>query len=194
VNRMIETLVREREQVRSIVKVEVEKLMRLGADITQMTYLDKSTGTELSCVIPKNMRDSFKQDGGLDNIKRVHWIFNELPFGTHRDVLPQRKTHMDLVVSRVERVMKITWAPRKEGETNNHRNCIEHTYSKILNEKRQTIISSDGTNHGRKPHVRHPKSFAASKRAPNFKRGKAMFYWASKEEGEHYVSYTNTVE
>lgn len=89
--------------------------------------------------------------------------------------------------------MHITWAPKKEGETNNHRNCIEHTYSNILNEKRQTIINSDRTNHGRKPLVRHPKSFAASKRAANFKRGKQMFYWSSKTEGEHLVSSKCTV-
>jgi hypothetical protein len=185
---MMMRLVAERNQVRCIIKEEVEKLLRLGAEITQMTYMDKSTMSQRSCVQPKSMRESYLQDGGLMNIKRVHWIFHELPFGTHQDVLSRRQTHMDLVVSRVEHVMDITWAPKKEGETKNHRNCLEHTYSRILNEKKQTIIKEDGTNHRRKPLVKHPKTFAASNRASNFKRGKTQFYWVSKTEGEHWVS------
>ena len=178
----------ERTQVRSIMKEEVEKLMRMGADITQMVYMDKSSMIEKTCLLPKNMRESYQADGGLMDIKRLHWIFHELPYGIHQDVLAHRQTHMNLVVARVERQMNITWAPRKEHETRNHRNCLEHTYSKILNEKKQTIIKQEGTNHKRKPVVRHPKTFAASKNASNLKRGKTQFYWFSKTEGENWVS------
>ena len=127
---MIATLVLERNQVRSIIKMEVEKLMRFGADVTQMTYNDKSTGSVLSCVNPKSIRESYTQDGGLVNVKRLHWIFCELPFGTHQDVLPRRQTHQD----------QITWAAKKEGETSSHKNCIQHTYSKIMKDKRHTVM------------------------------------------------------
>ena len=106
IKKMIATLVLERNQVRSIIKMEVEKLMRFGADVTQMTYNDKSTGSVLSCVNPKSIRESYTQDRGLVNVKRLHWIFCELPFGTHQDVLPRRQTHhQDLEFARVTQAM-----------------------------------------------------------------------------------------
>ena len=174
--------------MRSIIKMEVEKLMRFGADITQMTHKDKSTGSVLTCVHPRNMRESHVQDGGLENIKRLHWIFHELPHGTHEDVLPQRQTHQDLAVARVVRAMNITWAAKKEGKTASHRNCVQHSCSKTMNEKRQTVINSSRTNHGRKPLVKHPKTFAASNKAATCKKGQRMCCWTSKTEGENHVS------
>ncbi len=162
--------------------------MRLGADICKMSYKCKSSNTQRLCITPRNMRDSYIQDGSMFNIKCIHWIFSELPLTTHQDVLPQRQTHMDLVVAKVERAMNISWAPKKEGEKNSHKNCLQHSYSKILNDKKQTVIKTEGNNHKRKPIVRHPKTFAASKRSPNYKKGKMMFYWYSKAEGQHWVS------
>lgn len=188
IEKTIARLVAERKQVRSIMKEEVEKLMRMGADITKMVYTDRSTMIEKTCILPKNMRESYLQDGGLMNIKRLHWIFNQLPFGVHQDVLAHRQTHMDMVVSRVEQKMHITWAERKEDESNSHKNCLQHTYSKIMNEKKQTIIKAEGTLHRRKLLVKHPKSFGASKSAGKFRKGMTEFYWVSKEEGEHLVS------
>ena len=185
IQRMIAQLVKERNQVRSIIKMEIEKLMRFGADVTQMSYNDKCTGSVLSCVNPKSIRESYLQDGGLENLKRLHWIFSELPFGTHQDVLPRRQTHQELVVARVVQAMQITWATKKEGETASHKNCIQHTYSKIMNDKRHTIIGSTG--HGRQPMVRHPKTFEASGRAPNYKKGMKQLYWKSDSEGIHVV-------
>lgn len=174
--------------MQTIIKEEVEALMRLGAEVCRMMYVCKTSNTERLCITPKNMRESFVQDGSLRNIKCLHWMFNELPSSTHQDVLPQRMTHMEVVVKKVELAMNITWAPKKEGDKTNHRNCIQHVYSKILNDKKQTIINEDGTAHGRKPKVRRPKTFAASNRAPNFKKGMTMFSWTSKKEGEHSVS------
>jgi hypothetical protein len=39
--------------------------------------------------------------------------------------------------------MNIRWAPKKEGEKKGHSNCVQHIYSKILKEKKQTIIKDD---------------------------------------------------
>jgi hypothetical protein len=88
---------------------------------------------------------------------------------------------MDLAVEKVEHQMKITWRPMKDRETKSHRNCLQHVYSKILNDKRQTIIKQEGTEHKRKPMVRHPKDQAAANKilgrpATNYKKGKVMFY------------------
>ena len=184
---MVEKLKTERQQVRRIMKIEVENLMRLGAEIAQMTFKCKNTSLRETCVTARNMRDSFVQDGSTFNIKCLHWIFNELPSSTHRDVLSHRKSHMDLAVERVEREMNITWGPMKEGETKSHRNCLQKVYSKILNDKKQTIIKEEGTTHKRKPLVRHPKTVAEAKNAPNYKRGRALYYWSSEAEGEHLV-------
>jgi hypothetical protein len=129
---MIKTIGKERTRVRLIIKDEVEILMSLGANITKMTYMDRSTMTRRTCVTAKDIRESYVQEDGMFNIKCVHWIFNEFPFRTHPDVLTHQQNHMDLVVAKVERIMGITWAPRKKGETSNHRNCLEHMYSKVL--------------------------------------------------------------
>jgi TPP-dependent 2-oxoacid decarboxylase len=53
------------------------------------------------------------------------------------------KLNMDLVVEKVEHTMNIRWAPKKEGEKKGHSNCVQHIYSKILKEKKQTIIKDD---------------------------------------------------
>lgn len=169
-------------------KDEVEALMRMGADVAKMTYKCKKTNTRRAVITAKNMRESYVQDGGTFNIKCIHWIFYELPYSTHRDVLTRRRSHMDEVVDKVERAMNITWAPRRPGETNSHKNCLQLAYAKVLNDKRQTIIKEKGTSHKRRPLVKHPRTAAEAKHVENFKRGKMMFYWKSKAEGEHFVS------
>jgi hypothetical protein len=184
---MQQTLKKERDLVRAKMKEQVHELLRMGADITKMTYLCRGSCGARACVTPKHMRDSYARDGSLLNIKCIHWIFNELPFATHQDVLPQRKCHMDLAVERVEREMSISWAPTKEDD-GDQRNCLQLVYCKMLNDKKQTIIKEDGTEHGRKPKVRKPKTAEAANNAPHYKRGKTMCYWHSKAEGESSVS------
>jgi hypothetical protein len=178
----------ERQQVRLKMKEQVHALLRFGAEITKMTYQCDSQYGSIACVSPKTMRDSYSQDGSLLNIKRIHWIFSELPFATHQDVLPHRKSHMDLAVEKVQRDLNITWAPARGEGGGSHRNCLQQVYSKTLNDKKQTIIKEEGTAQKRKPIVRRPKSVAASGNALHYKRGKNMYSWYSKEEGEHSVS------
>jgi hypothetical protein len=115
IDQMIIKLVLEREQVRMMIKDEVEALMRLGAEVTKMTYKCKNTNAERLCITPKNMRESYVHNGSLSNIKCIHWIFYELPLGTHQDVLPQRRSHMDMVVEKLEHAMNITWAEKKRA-------------------------------------------------------------------------------
>ena len=116
IDQMIIKLTSEREQVRMMIKDEVESLMRLGAEVTKMTYKCKNTNAERQCITPKNMRLSYIYNGSLTNVKRIHWIFHKLPLGTHQDVLPQRRSHMDMVVKKVECAMNILWAEKKEGD------------------------------------------------------------------------------
>jgi hypothetical protein len=192
VDMMKTRLVEERKKVKGMVVEEIESLMRLGAEVTGMTYECKSTGTRRMCVTPKDIRSSFIQEGDDMNVKRIHWIFHELPYGTHEDVLTQRMSHMNWVVQRVVNEMNVQWEPKKEGETVAHKNCIEHTYTRFLNEKKSTIIGKvkggDAGGLHRKPFVRSPKTLAAALGAAHFKRGKKMYFWESKAEGIHVVS------
>jgi hypothetical protein len=81
-----------------LIKDEVEALMRLGAEVTQVPYHCKRTNIRRVCITPKNLREVYVQDGNLFNIKCIHWIFYELPVRTHQDALLQRRSHMDLEV------------------------------------------------------------------------------------------------
>jgi hypothetical protein len=184
---MQQTLQKERDLVKAKMMEQVHELLRMGADITKMTYLCRGSCGARACVTPKHMRESYARDGSLLNIKCIHWIFNELPHATHRDVLPQRKCHMDLAVEKVERELSMSWAPSKEDD-GDQRNCLQLVCCKMLNDKKQTIIRAEGSDHGRKPKVRKPKTVEAANNAPHFKRGKTMCCWHSKAEGEFSVS------
>ena len=176
---MIRRLTKDREDVKVIIKEEVEKLMRMGTEITDMTYFCNSSNLRRPCVTPRNMRTSYCQDGSASNLKRIHWIFYKLPCSTYQDILMNRQTHGNLVVAKVMRRMNIIWGPKKEGETVAHTNCIMHMYSRMLCEKKQTVIKRDeGNVHNRIPFVRNPKKL----------KGKTVYYWSNKEEGTHQVS------
>ena len=179
VSLMIHKIEGERTTVKNLIKGEVERLMRLGAEITNMSYYSDSPTLPQPCITPRNMRTSFCQDGSPANIKRIHWIFNQLPFKTHEDVLMGRLTHCDSVVSKVMKQMNITWAPKKEGETVAHTNCIAHLYSRILCEKRQIIIKKGNKNtHNCVPFVRSPRLM----------KGISIFYCTDPVDGTSTVS------
>jgi len=181
---MGKTMSDERDEVTRLVKKEIVLLMGWGAAIAGMTYRCDSGSMQRTCTSPSEMRKSYLEDEGDLNLKRIHWIFSELPWTTHRDILVQRKSHMDLVVKKVEDHMHITWAPMVEGRGPKRKNCIEHIYFRVLNEKRATIIRGAK----RTPYVRTPKSFAQANHDPNYRKGKTLFCWRSRTDGEHSVS------
>jgi hypothetical protein len=190
---MILKIEMEREKVRTMMKDEVESMMRMGAELSNMTYTCSNTAARRLCITPKNMRQSYVADGSLRNIKCVHWIFYELPNETHKEVLPMKMSHMDLVVGKVERAMNIVWANKKEGETNNHRNCLQQTYTRVLNDKRQTVVNRTGTEHKRRPGTRCYKTEKEAKGNPHYKRNQKTYNWESAEEGLHWVSWYATL-
>lgn len=185
---MVQQLDQDRQTVRLKMRDQVHELLRMGSEITSMTYKCPSSVGSRACVTPRTMRESYIQDGGEYNIKCIHWIFHQLPFGTHSDVLPQRKSHMDLSVEKVEREMGITWTPMMEGGKGSQRNCLQNCYAKMLNDKKQTIIKEEGSTHSNKPLVRHPKTAAGAGNVSHYKKGKTMYYWSSKEKGIQSVS------
>jgi hypothetical protein len=131
---------------------------------------------------PKEHEGKLRPGRSLLNIKRIHWMFSELPFATHQDVLPQRKSHMDLAVERVEREMNVTWAPARGEGGGSHRNCLQQVCSKMLNDKKQTLIKEEGTSHKRKPMVPRPKSVAAAGNAAHCKGARTCSPGAAKKK------------
>jgi hypothetical protein len=189
VKSMIKRLEDEQTKVGGLIVEEIGSLLRLGADVTGLTYNDKSTGGQRKCVTTKDMRSSYIEDGTAMNIKCIHWIFHELPYATHKDVLVQRKSHMDWVVEKVEIAMNVQWEPMKQGEKKGHKNCMEHMYARVLSKKRNNLLTNVADKDGlhRKPIVKSPKSMEAALYTPKYTRGKRLFYWKSKAEGEHVV-------
>ena len=185
VREMFKSLNKERQVVTQMVKEEIVLLMCWGAKIAGMTYMCPNTKQRHSCTNPGHMRSSFLDDNDDLNIKRIHWLFNELPWSTHQDILMERKSHMDLVVERVQNHLNVVWAPMVEGRGPKRKNCIQHIYLRLLNEKRCTIIKGAE----RKPYIRTPKSFVLANRDPNYRKGKVLFCWKSTTQGERSVIY-----
>jgi hypothetical protein len=167
VTAMMSKIALERDAIRHLMKLEVEKLMYIGAQTTGMTYFDRSSNLQQPCTKPKHMRHSFIQDSSSLNIKRIHWIFHHLPNEIHQDILMNRQTHGNWTVAKGMKYMNMAWAPKREGETSAHTNCIVHLYSRMMSEKRHNVIhKNDGNIHNMMPFVRNPKNM----------KGKTMYY------------------
>jgi hypothetical protein len=87
----------DKKDVKAICKREIEKLMKMGADITKMTHTCKLSGFQRLCTTPTEMRKSWCEGKGDDNVKPLLWIFHQLPWGTHQAITLRERTHQDLV-------------------------------------------------------------------------------------------------
>jgi hypothetical protein len=191
VKTMMKRIEAERKQVQSIIRGELEKMMKMGAEVTEMTYNSKgSFNLERSCRKPEHMRRSYVQDGSPMNIQRVHFIFHELPVCTYQDVMMKRQSHMQYVCQIVESKMRMQWATQKLDVRGAHRNCIQRVYGRLFNEKKMTVCrrNNNGCPHNRFLFVRNPKCFKDSNCSVNYKKGKTLFYWKQPREANSEVS------
>ena len=190
VETMIQRIQAERRQVQSIIKEEIEQMIKMGAEITEMTYDSRGTfNSERGCTKTEHMRKSYVQDGSPKNIQRVHFIFQELPNRTYEDVMMKRQSHMEYVCQLVERKMRIQWATKKTDVTSAHSNCIQRVYARILNERKMTVCRKDnGCSHNKFPFVRNPKTYKDSNYSVNYKRGRTLYYWRNPQEKDTEVS------
>jgi hypothetical protein len=189
VSNMLGAMSKDREGVSDIVKQEIDSLLRWGAETCGMSFFDPSANVRRKCQHPKNLRASFLQDDGLANLKRIHWIFHELPETLHRDVLMHRMSHMDVVTTKVMQQMNVVWGVKRAGEDDPRRtNCIEKIYCRVLNEKKTTVVNPEKTRNGRIPFVRHPKTKMKSGNPAGYQKNKKEFYWKGRNEGEKVVS------
>ncbi len=129
-----QTMTKEREDVVSIVKVEIERLLSWGAETCGMTFVDYTANSRRPCLRPKNMRKSYLQDDSLANLKIIHWIFHELPETCHQRVLMRQMSHMNLVTEEVMRQLNVVWGEKREGEEVKRTTCSEKIYARTTNE------------------------------------------------------------
>ncbi len=188
---MMERIEAERTQVRSLVREEIEKMMKMGAEISGMTYNSTASyNQERECTKPDHMRASFKQNGDADNIQKIHFIFHELPGRTYEDIMMKRQSHKEYVCQMVERKMLIQWTTPTVDVTSAHRNCIQRVYIRIFNDKKMSVCRPHyGCSHNKYPCVKKPKTFKQSGNSVNYKKGEQIFCWKSPTEGMVEVSY-----
>jgi hypothetical protein len=174
--------------VTEICKREIGKLMMMAADITKMTYKCKMSGAQRLCEKPADMRKSWCEDGGPQNIKRLLWMFHQLPWQTHQAVTLKEQSHQALVEEMVKSEMNITFAATNEEYDHRKRNCIQQTYTKLLNSRKQDIMKRQGGNNN------NIQAFIKCQGGLKLKkngRSKTQFYWTkTNEEGiceEHKV-------
>jgi hypothetical protein len=167
--------------------------MHWGAETAEMTFFDASANARRACLRPKNMRTSYLQDDGLLNLKRVHWIFYELPWTLHKDVLMHRMSHMELVTTKVMLQLNVAWGGKRETEGTKRSNCIEKLHARILNEKKTTILKQEKTRNRRVPFTRSPQTRAKSGNPATCRRGFTEFCWKSEAEGVKVATTRHTM-
>jgi hypothetical protein len=172
VREMMHRLQAERTEVCYLVREEIEKIMKMRAEIMGMTYNSTASfNQERECTKPDHMRVSFLQDGGANNIQKIHFIFHELPGQTYEDIIMRRQNHKKYVCQMVERKMMITWTTSTLDVTSAHTNCVQRVYTRIFNHKKMSVCRANyGSSHNKYPYVRSPKTFKQSGNSVNYKK------------------------
>jgi hypothetical protein len=76
---MMETMQAGGTQVHSLRKGEVERMMKMGAEIAGMAYNSKATfNKERECAKLEHMTMIYMQSRDANNIQKVHFILHEL--------------------------------------------------------------------------------------------------------------------
>ena len=80
---MMHQMEEDKKAVVHICKREILELLQLGSRICNMTYTSKLTQTRMMCFEQKHMRVSWLEDSGDINIKRINWMYHQLPWFTY---------------------------------------------------------------------------------------------------------------
>ena len=184
----LEIIANDKRQVGLICKREIEALMEMAADVTQMSFVDKSTTFSRTCKTPAEMRWSLCINPSERNMKRVHWMFHELPWVTHKQITLKGKTHQDLVEDLVLEEMNVGLLkdqPKLNDQSNKHkkRNCIQQMYSKVINNKKQDVMRKGGGNiHKVQAFLKRPTPRDTTMINKKYSRSKTVFYWSKNDE------------
>ena len=184
VHKVVKQIDKDKEDVQSICRQEIETLLKMAAEITHMTHACKFNGEETVCKTPTHMRRSICEKQDAANVKRIHWMFHQLPWDTHQDITLKAKTHQDLVVDKVMEEMNIEFIKEEHHDSNpKKRNCIQQMYSKVLNMKKQDLMKKGGGNTSDiQAYLKRPVNIQNEGRmmTAKYSRSKTIFYWGQK--------------
>lgn len=170
----------DRKDVTQICKREIEKLLKMAGEITQMTHKCKLSGEQRLCTKPAEMRKSWCDNAGPGNIKRLLWMFHQFPWQTHQAVTIKEQTHQDLVEDIVKSELNIAFHVSDEEYDHRKRNCIQQTYSKILNCRKQDIMKkSNGNKHNVQAFIKCQGIAKEKNKRRKLTRSKTQFYWTT---------------
>jgi hypothetical protein len=177
----LEIIADDKIMVGRICKREIEDLMEFAADVTQMEYVDKSAPVAKICKTFPQMRWSLCLNPTERNMKRLHWMFHQLPWTTHKECTLKGKTHQDLVEDRVLDEMNLAFLD--EPSDYKKRNCIQQMYSKVMNNKKQDIMRKGGGNVLEvQAFLKCPSHKNQALKEKKKSRSKTVFYWSKKNE------------
>lgn len=176
INLLTNQLEEEKRAVIFHCKTEILKLLNLGSAVCKMTYCSKFTGIRLVCSEPRHMWASWLGDCGDVNIKRIIWIFHQLPWFCYPAATLGHKIHQDIVVRMIKDKMNIEFIG-KEDMLPKQQTCIQQMYCRVLNQMKQNLLKKDeiiGVDV--QVGLKRSKEYRRNNERKNYQREKTEFY------------------
>ena len=173
---MMHQMEEDKKMVVLICKKEIQDMLMLGCNISHMTYQSKLTHSRMNCFETKHMRLSWLEDCGEMNIKRINWIFHQLPWFIYQDATLGGKNHQDIVVKKVMETLNIEFVGLEDMLPKNQ-TCIQQMYCRVLNQMKQNLLKKDRNNkHNVQVGLKRPKYYKMNNEKKNYQRSKTEFY------------------
>ena len=175
---MQKQVMEEQKYANSIIVSELHEFLRIAATITGMTYHCKTTQHNLACMNVRDIRLSWLQDGSIDNLQRLVWMFYYYGIEMYR--ISRHLTHCQWVEAKVLASLNVTYVHLGELPLGQH-TCVQQLYSRRFNDIRANIMRRGPTMlHRSMIKKEQPKVSGLFKK--NFKRGKSTFFLTLNEQ------------
>ena len=173
---MMQQMEDDKSAVVDLCKKEILDMIQLGSRMCNMTYKSKFTATRVTCLEPKHMRISWMEDSGEVNIKRICWIYHQLPWFTYQDATLGGNNHQDLVQEKIVSMLNIEFVGKEEMLPKNQ-TCVQQMYCRVLNQMKQNLLKRDRNNkHNVQVGLKRPKEYKMNNEKKNYQRSKTEFY------------------
>jgi hypothetical protein len=168
----------EQKYADNIIVSELHEFFRVAATITGMTYHCKQTQHNLACMNVRDIRLSWLQDGSVDNLQRLVWMFYY--YGIEIYKIGRSVTHCEWVEGKVLASLNVTYVHLADLPLG-QRTCVQQLYSRRLNDLRANIMRRGPTmQHRSMVKKEQPKVPGLFKK--HFKRGKSTFFLTLNEQ------------
>jgi hypothetical protein len=171
-NEMQKQVMEEQKYADGIIVSQLHELLREAAKITGMTYLCKQTKHNIVCTNIKDIRLSWIQDGSVNNLQRIVWMFYYYGMEIYR--IGKLLTHCELVEGKVLESLNVTYVHMAQLPVG-QRTCVQQLYARRFNDLRTNIMRrSPAMQHMSMIKKEQPKVPGLFKK--NFKREKSEFF------------------